>query len=352
MNTTIGIFAGASSSFNVMLAASHVGQILSKQYTTHLISTDSEFIYNVKGNFDGAYGTFECASISGEITALKSYVHSENPDILIQLTSPPVHGMIVGAVAKMYNVPFVYRYSGDRFNVHKLSSFSNKIPHFLLNNIVGKPPLVLADRCITMGPYGASVLQNHGVSANDISIIPPGVDRNRFKNDYLAEQKPEVFPDSGPIAVFVGRVSRRKGKEIFEHAIPQIIDSRDDIHFVLVGPIQDPVNVSDEYTRHVTHIGRIPPEEIPRYLYFSDILVHPSLIEGLPRVILESLASGTPVIASDVGDIGFAIKNTFKTESEFIKMVCSLEEQQLDDIEEFYMRNLHSKYQRLINKLK
>lgn len=352
MNTTIGIFAGASSSFNVMLAASHIGQILSKQYTTHLISTDSEFIYNVKGNFDGAYGTSECASISGEITALRSYVRSSNPDILIQLTSPPVHGMIVGAVAKMYNIRFVYRYSGDRFNVHNLSSFPNKIPHFLLNNIIGKSPLVLADRYITMGPYGASVLQNYGASADDISIIPPGVDRTRFKNNYSAGQKPEAFPDSGPVAIFVGRVSRRKGKETLEHTIPQIIDSRDDIHFVLVGPIQDPVNVSDEYTKHVTHIGRIPPEEIPRYLYFSDILVHPSLIEGLPRVILESLASGTPIIASDVGDIGFVTENTFNNKSEFIKMVCSLEEQQLDDIEEFYMRNLHSEYQKLVNRLK
>ncbi|WP_160135427.1 glycosyltransferase family 4 protein [Halococcus salsus] len=352
MSTTIGVFTGSASSFNVLLDASHAGQALSEAYTTHLLSTDGGFVSDVEAHFDGAYGLNESSSIAGEIAALRSYVHSETPDILIQLTNPPVHGMIVGTVAKANGIKFIYRYSGDRFNVHKLSSLSNKIPHFLLNNIVGRPPLYLADGYITMGPYGASVLQKHGVSDDDIEIIPPAIDRIRFETGRLYGQKPAAIPDSGAVAISVGRVSRRKGKKVLERTIPRIVDSRDDLHFVLVGPIQDPVCVSDEYTTHVTHVGGVPPEAIPRYLSFSDVLVHPSLIEGLPRVILESLASGTPVIAREVGDIGFATENTFTTDDEFVEMVSSFEDQRLDDVEDFCVESLHVRYQNVVRQLK
>ena len=49
--------------------------------------------------------------------------------------------------------------------------------------------------------------------------------------------------------------------------------------------------------------GRVAQEEVPIYMNLSDVLVLPSLNEGQPCVIRESLACGTPVVGSDVGGI-------------------------------------------------
>jgi glycosyltransferase involved in cell wall biosynthesis len=50
-------------------------------------------------------------------------------------------------------------------------------------------------------------------------------------------------------------------------------------------------------------VGRVSHDEVPRYLNQLKLLVIPSYSEGLPNVILEAMASGTPVLATPVGSI-------------------------------------------------
>src|SRR5439155_3962197 len=54
---------------------------------------------------------------------------------------------------------------------------------------------------------------------------------------------------------------------------------------------------------HVRFYGRQPHEEIARWISASDVLCLPSQREGCPNVVLEALASGRPVVASNVGGV-------------------------------------------------
>jgi glycosyltransferase involved in cell wall biosynthesis len=83
----------------------------------------------------------------------------------------------------------------------------------------------------------------------------------------------------------------------------------------------------------------------------ADLLIHPSLTEGVPRVLLESLAVNTPVLARDVGDVESVTDNTFRTDDEFIEHLTELEDVALDDITPFTQKNLTPVYQRFFEQL-
>jgi len=117
-----------------------------------------------------------------------------------------------------------------------------------------------------------------------------------------------------------------------------------DLQFVLVGDKQDTLEIPTQYRDHVTLQGKISPEVIPNYYHKSDLLVHPSLTEGIPRVVLEALASGTRVIARNAGDISSVTGNTFNTDDEFVSMVSRFESLQLDDVGSFSRDALKPKY--------
>jgi glycosyltransferase involved in cell wall biosynthesis len=100
----------------------------------------------------------------------------------------------------------------------------------------------------------------------------------------------------------------------------------------------------EEYRDHVTVIGAVPPEQMPRYYALADVLLHPSLTEGLPLVLIESLLSEVPVIAREVGDIPDVTDNTFADNEELKKLLCNIEEIPLDDGTRFDLNNLATDY--------
>ena len=73
---------------------------------------------------------------------------------------------------------------------------------------------------------------------------------------------------------------------------------------------------------YVTFKGQIQNEQIPDYLAASDVFVLPSLSEGFPNVLLEAMASGLPIVATNVGGIPEFVKdgeNGFITEPQNAK---------------------------------
>lgn len=109
--------------------------------------------------------------------------------------------------------------------------------------------------------------------------------------------------------LYAGVLSRIKGVHVLLDAIALAVRDRRDIGVVIVGPESDPAYAAWLHTRtselglaaSVRFTGRLTQPELARQMAAADVLVLPSLSEGLARVLLEAMACGTPVVASDVG---------------------------------------------------
>ncbi|MXR19084.1 glycosyltransferase family 4 protein [Halobacterium bonnevillei] len=347
MGSNIGVFVGSASSFNIIRAAENIGQALSEEFSVHLVSTKKSFAEEVSHSYEQYHGTTENSSTLGEISALRSYIESWKPDALFQITEPPIHGTIVGCFAAVYDIPFVYRYSGDRFYEYRDSLGFDKIVHFGLNNVLGRTPLVLAEACVALGPTGNSRLVRRGVPEENIRIIPPIVNKGQFSPDGSCIR----FDTDRHVGLFVGRLSRRKGKEIIERNLPKILDRRSDLQFVFIGEQTDHFTVPPHCGDNITFVGSVPPEEVPKYYRASSFMIHPSLSEGVPRAVLEANAAGVPTIARDVGDVGYVTDNTFTTESEFVNLVCDFESLQPNSVDRFTADRVKPDYARLFHKI-
>lgn len=130
---------------------------------------------------------------------------------------------------------------------------------------------------------------------------------------------------------YIGRLSEEKGVQNLITAIPLVLAQRPDMHFLICGE----GNLSCDVGRmiknysldsNVKTIKWIPHENVPQYLNELKLLVLPSFTEGLPNILLESMACGTPVIAASVGSIPDIIsdgKNGFLLESNSPKLIAA-----------------------------
>ncbi len=130
-------------------------------------------------------------------------------------------------------------------------------------------------------------------------------DTYRFEDD--VEQRDNLV-------TYIGRLHEEKGVLNLVKAIPKILEKRGDVKFVLVGDghLEDEIRrFVDTHALHrsVTLTGWVPHRELPKYLTASKLQVLPSYNEGLPHVMLEAMACGTPVLATPAGAVPQVIKD-------------------------------------------
>jgi glycosyltransferase involved in cell wall biosynthesis len=127
------------------------------------------------------------------------------------------------------------------------------------------------------------------------------VDIARFKPDVPYEERSEVVG-------YIGRLDRTKGIMEFVDAVRLVRTARNDVAFIIIGDGPQMSSVKEALaeqgmSKWVSVFGWVPHERIPRYLNQMRLLVLPSHMEGLPTVIVESMACATPVLATPVGGV-------------------------------------------------
>jgi len=113
---------------------------------------------------------------------------------------------------------------------------------------------------------------------------------------------------------YIGRLDEAKGVLNFVKAIPLLLDKNKKLKFFIGGNGSAYNQIRDELVKqnlleYVTLVGWIPHEEVAEYLNKLKIFVLPSYSEGLPTIILESLACGTPVLTTPIGGLPDIIKD-------------------------------------------
>lgn len=123
------------------------------------------------------------------------------------------------------------------------------------------------------------------------------------------------YNDRKNLIGYVGRFSDEKGIMNLVEAIPIILAENNNLDFVLIGDgvlfnkiksFLDQNNLSNR----VKLTGWVPRAELPYMLNELKIIVIPSYTEGLPNIMLEAMACGTPVLATSVGAIPDIIKDS------------------------------------------
>ncbi|MDN5941780.1 MAG: glycosyltransferase [Nitrospira sp.] len=154
-----------------------------------------------------------------------------------------------------------------------------------------------------------SVLSRIGETGNQFTVIPFGIDVDRFKHDAAATRRELGLQDGGLVIGTVCRlVEPKKGLSVLIRAMDELKrrNSRPPCQLLIVG--DGPAREELESLRD--RLGLFPwvvfartRRDIPRILHALDAFVLPSLYEGFGIAILEAMAAGKPVIATAVGGI-------------------------------------------------
>lgn len=126
--------------------------------------------------------------------------------------------------------------------------------------------------------------------------------------DFEAFAVTTPFPDRPPFIGYVGRLSGEKGVQHFARALPAILGDRQDLRVLIGGDgqLKESIEASlqeEGIAARVDLPGWISHDDLPRYLNQLQLLVLPSYTEGLPNIMLEAMACGTPVLATPVGAV-------------------------------------------------
>jgi D-inositol-3-phosphate glycosyltransferase len=156
----------------------------------------------------------------------------------------------------------------------------------------------------------------YDVPPDKVVVIPCGVNMNLFKpmDKNAMRQKLGLGPE--PIILFVGRIERLKGLERVITALPLLSSYQPTLVIVgeegnRVGEVQTLklLAIKNGVNDFVSFKGLVDHEKLAEYYNAADVCVLPSYYESFGLVPLEALACGTPVVATDVGDLKHIIHN-------------------------------------------
>lgn len=144
---------------------------------------------------------------------------------------------------------------------------------------------------VTTESMRRTVVDRYGISASKVTVVPNYVDTDLFR------PMPEVRPRPRT-ALFVGRLHEEKNPLALLDAIKR---TSMELTMVGEGPLGPAIRsrIAAEGLR-VRLPGNVPHNELPRLMNESEIFVQPSLIEGHPKTIVEAMACGCAIVASDI----------------------------------------------------
>ena len=157
-------------------------------------------------------------------------------------------------------------------------------------------------------------------------IVPPGVDTSHFYPIPADEAKQYLgLKPENRMVLFVGRIEPLKGLDTLIQAMSclDLQEIHRPVHLAIIGGEPDviPEDMTEEMTRlqklcddlcmggMVVFLGKRGQDTLPYYYSAAEVVVMPSLYESFGMVALEAMACGTPVIASEVGGLGYLVQN-------------------------------------------
>ena len=176
-----------------------------------------------------------------------------------------------------------------------------------LFHTIDKAMIRFADHIVAVSDSQRARLRRLMIPTNTISVVPNAIDLVRFKSIEPTDLRKRFgFPDDTIIVVAAGRFSSEKGQHFLIDAAKEITGSLDQARFVLFGEGPDLESIRQRIKQWDLSDRILCPgfdRNLIGALKGADILVNPSQSEGLPNIVLEAMAVGVPVVATEVGGV-------------------------------------------------
>jgi D-inositol-3-phosphate glycosyltransferase len=177
-----------------------------------------------------------------------------------------------------------------------------------------------SDRIVALTAVDRQQMIRHYGTQAPIVVIPGGVDLEGFRSLPRLEARAELALDpDAKVVLFVGRIQRLKGLDVLLRAFERVDDPRATL--LIVGGQRGNSQESREILRlqhlasrlgiaeRTRFLGAVPHDELPLYYSAADVTAMPSSYESFGLVAVESLACGTPVVATRVGGLASIVRD-------------------------------------------
>ena len=233
-----------------------------------------------------------------EERALFSHVRDFGPDLIFSCFLYP-DGYAALKIGKRLSVPVVAMSIGSDINrigdpVSAMHTRTVLRESDYLVTVSGD----LCRKAVTMGahPERARAILN----GCDLSVFHPQ-DRTNAREKLGIDSNCQA-------AVYIGRMDVKKGlRELVEAAV-SLHEKRRNLHTYMVGvgpdrPVIEAAILAQNASSYIHAMPGCLPDEVAVWMAAADLVTLPSYMEGCPNVVLEALASGRPVVATEVGGI-------------------------------------------------
>ncbi|UCC95032.1 MAG: glycosyltransferase [Candidatus Omnitrophota bacterium] len=251
-----------------------------------------------------SFGVRRIYSLFGVLQGLKfkRFLHQEKVDILVTYHfGSDIWGTIFGRLA---HIPVIISNRRD-------AGFWRKRYHAWAYKAVNR----WVTKIIAVSDAVKEVVMNQEHVARDkLEVIHNGIDERRFaiQTDTNAIKQALGLASSSKVVGCVGNIRPIKGHIYLVEAARDILKALNDTHFLFIGEdlsgesLHLRVN-SFPLSKNIHFLGK--RDDIPELLGIMDVCVLPSLSEGLSNTLLEYLAAGKPVVATDAGGNAEVIQN-------------------------------------------
>lgn len=150
-----------------------------------------------------------------------------------------------------------------------------------------------------------------GLPLGSFSVVPNGVDIASYAS---AEPLPELVDRERPLLLFVGRLEPRKGLDVAIRAFLRVRSEHPSVRLCVVGEGPERRRCQDmvpgSVRPDVLFVGAVDEEQKPRYHASADVFLAPNLGgESFGIVLLEAMAAGLPVVASNIPGFRGVVKD-------------------------------------------
>lgn len=242
-------------------------------------------------------------------TKLLPLLLAENPDIIHAHGYPFVTSDAALITAKIKRIPMV-------LTLHGFPDGFNALMHRAYFRLIGRQTLTKARRIIAVSPLVAREFRQIGIPEERMVIIPNGVEIAAYQNlpqkDILRRRL--RIKDERKIMLAIGRLGKLKGFQCIIEALPKILETTP-VDLIIAGPefgygpqlrrLAREKGVDD----YVIFYGIMNEKEKLEAMAAADVVVVSSIYEGFGIVLLEALAAGKPVVATETGIAPEIIKN-------------------------------------------